>query len=50
VGIAAGAGGLVGAYVGASLQARIAEPPLRRLLGAVALLVAARYLYLGAAG
>jgi uncharacterized membrane protein YfcA len=49
VGIAAGAGGLVGAYIGASLQSRIPEPLLRRLLGWIALLIAARYLYLGAA-
>jgi hypothetical protein len=31
--IAAGAGGVIGAYVGASLQSRIPEPLLRRLLG-----------------
>jgi len=50
VGIAAGAGGLVGAYVGASLQSRIPERRLRRLLGWIALVIAARYLYLGATG
>ena len=50
VGIAAGAGGVVGAYIGASLQSRIPEPLLRRLLGWLARLIAARYLYLGAAG
>jgi uncharacterized protein len=50
VGIAAGAGGVIGAYVGASLQSRIPEPLLRRLLGGIAVLIAARYLYLGAAG
>jgi uncharacterized protein len=50
VGIAAGAGGVVGAYIGASLQSRIPEPLLRRLLGWLALLIAARYLYLGATG
>jgi uncharacterized membrane protein YfcA len=49
-GIAAGAGGLIGAWVGASLQSRIPESRLRRLLGWLALLIAARYLYLGAAG
>ncbi len=48
VGIAAGAGGLIGAYLGAGLQSRIPEPMLRRLLGGIALVVAARYLYLGA--
>jgi uncharacterized protein len=50
VGIAAGAGGVIGAYIGASLQSRIPEPLLRRLLGSIALLIAARYLYLGATG
>src|SRR4029077_21054493 len=49
VGIAAGAGGIIGAYLGASLQSRIPEPRLRRLLGWIALVIAARYLYLGAA-
>jgi uncharacterized membrane protein YfcA len=49
IGIAAGAGGFIGAYVGASLQSRIPEPLLRRLLGWIALLIAARYLYLGVA-
>jgi hypothetical protein len=47
VGIAAGAGGLVGAYVGAGLQSRIPEPLLRHLLGWIALAIAARYVYLG---
>jgi uncharacterized membrane protein YfcA len=50
VGVAAGAGGVIGAYIGAGLQSRIPEPLLRRLLGWTALLIAARYLYLGAAG
>jgi uncharacterized protein len=50
VGIAAGGGGVIGAYIGAGLQSRIPEPLLRRLLGWIALLIAARYLYLGAAG
>ena len=49
VGIAAGAGGLIGAWAGASLQSRIPESRLRRLLGWLALLIAARYLYLGVA-
>lgn len=49
VGIAAGAGGIIGAYIGAGLQSRIPEPLLRRLLGSLALLIAARYVYLGAA-
>ena len=50
VGIAAGAGGLIGAWAGASLQSRIPESRLRRLLGGLALVIAARYLSLGAAG
>jgi uncharacterized protein len=50
IGIAAGAGGVLGAYVGAGLQSRISEPALRRLLGWIALAIAARYLYLGASG
>jgi uncharacterized membrane protein YfcA len=48
VGIAAGAGGVIGAYIGAGLQSRIPEPLLRRLLGWIALVIAARYGYLGA--
>ena len=48
IGIAAGIGGIIGAYLGASLQSRIPEPTLRRLLGWLALLIAVRYLYLGA--
>jgi uncharacterized membrane protein YfcA len=48
IGIAAGAGGIIGAYVGATLQPRIPESALRHLLGFLALLIAARYLYLGA--
>ena len=50
IGIAAGAGGILGAYLGASLQSRVPEGTLRRLLGALALLIAARYLYLGVRG
>jgi len=50
IGVAAGMGGVIGAYLGASLQSRIPEPALRRLLGWLALVIAARYLYLGATG
>jgi uncharacterized membrane protein YfcA len=39
-----GAGGFTGAYCGARLQSRLPERSLRRLLGCVACLVAARYL------
>jgi uncharacterized protein len=38
-----GAGGFAGSYLGARLQSRIPERSLRRLLGVVACLVAARY-------
>jgi hypothetical protein len=50
VGIAAGLGGMVGAYVGASAQSRVPEAALRRLLGCLALVIAVRYLYLGTLG
>jgi hypothetical protein len=39
-----GVGGFAGAYCGARLQSRLPERSLRRLLGCVACLVAARYL------
>lgn len=38
------AGGFAGSYLGARLQRRLPEPALRRLLGLVACLVAARYI------
>jgi uncharacterized membrane protein YfcA len=44
-----GAGGFAGSYCGARLQSRLPERALRRLLGCVACLVAARYLQTGAA-
>jgi uncharacterized protein len=50
VGVAAGMGGIVGAYLGASIQHRIPDGRLRQLLGVVALAIAARYLYLGRVG
>lgn len=43
LGIAMGIGGLVGGYVGARLQPRVPEAALRRLLGAVCVLLAVRY-------
>jgi uncharacterized membrane protein YfcA len=43
VGIGAGLGGLAGGYVGARLQPRLPEQALRRLLGALAVLIALRY-------
>jgi len=39
-----GAGGFAGSYCGARLQRRLPERSLRRLLGLIACLVAARYL------
>jgi uncharacterized membrane protein YfcA len=41
-----GAGGFAGSYCGARLQSRLPERSLRRLLGCVACLVAARYFQL----
>jgi uncharacterized membrane protein YfcA len=47
VGLAMGAGGLLGAYVGAGLQSRMPEALLRRGLGVLALGLGVRYLVLG---
>lgn len=44
IGLASGLGGLVGGYVGASLQPYLPEPLLRRLLGLAAVAVALGYL------
>jgi uncharacterized protein len=44
IGLASGLGGLVGGYVGASLQPYLPEPLLRRLLGLAAVTVALGYL------
>lgn len=43
LGISMGLGGFVGSYAGARLQSRLPEASLRRLLGLIACLVAARY-------
>ncbi|MDW5596253.1 sulfite exporter TauE/SafE family protein [Conexibacter stalactiti] len=43
-GLALGAGGLAGSYLGATLQPRIPEAVLRRLLGVACILIAGRYL------
>jgi uncharacterized protein len=43
-----GAGGFIGSYLGARLQRRLPETTIRRLLGVLACVVAARYLQLGA--
>jgi uncharacterized membrane protein YfcA len=44
LGLFLGAGGFAGSYLGARLQSRLPEAALRRLLGAIACLVAVRYL------
>lgn len=44
VGAFLGAGGFAGAYCGARLQSRLPERSLRRLLGCIACVVAARYI------
>jgi uncharacterized membrane protein YfcA len=46
LGLALGAGGLAGSYLGASLQPRLPETALRRLAGALALVVGVRYVVL----
>jgi uncharacterized protein len=43
LGLCIGAGGFAGSYVGARIQSRVPEASLRKLLGLVACLVAARY-------
>jgi uncharacterized protein len=43
LGISIGLGGFAGSYTGARLQSRLPETSLRRLLGLIACLVAARY-------
>jgi uncharacterized membrane protein YfcA len=47
LGACLGAGGFAGSYCGARLQRHLPERSLRRLLGVVACLVAARYLQTG---
>jgi uncharacterized membrane protein YfcA len=39
-----GAGGFAGSYLGARLQRRLPEASIRRLLGLIACVIAARYL------
>ena len=50
IGITAGIGGVLGAYVGAGVQSRIPDARLRRLLGLIALAIAIRYLDLALTG
>ena len=46
-GIALGVGGLAGAYTGARIQSRLPELAIRRLVGALVIAIAARYLWSG---
>ena len=48
-GIALGLGGLVGAYAGARLQARLPETAIRRIVGVLVVAIGARYLWAGLA-
>jgi uncharacterized membrane protein YfcA len=50
LGACLGAGGFAGSYCGARLQRHLPERSLRRLLGVIACLVAARYLEVGFSG
>jgi uncharacterized protein len=47
LGLFLGAGGLFGGYLGASLQPRVPEQALRRVLGILALALGVRYLIVG---
>jgi uncharacterized membrane protein YfcA len=47
LGLFLGAGGLVGGYIGASIQPRIPEQSLRRVLGVLALALGVRYVLVG---
>jgi uncharacterized membrane protein YfcA len=49
LGLFMGAGGFLGSYLGARLQSRLPERSIRKLLGAIACLVALRYLEAGLA-
>jgi uncharacterized protein len=46
-GIALGAGGLAGAYVGARMQSRLPETKIRRIVGLLVLAIGGRYLWTG---
>jgi uncharacterized membrane protein YfcA len=50
LGACLGAGGFAGSYCGARLQSRLPERSLRRLLGVIACLVAARYIQTATTG
>jgi uncharacterized membrane protein YfcA len=46
-GLALGAGGLVGAYLGARLQSRLPDVAIRRIVGILVIAIGARYLWAG---
>lgn len=46
-GVALGAGGLAGAYIGARLQSRMPDLVIRRLIGALVIATGIRYLWAG---
>lgn len=50
IGLALGAGGLLGGYCGARIQPRLPEATIRRLLGALVTGIGARYAWLAARG
>jgi uncharacterized protein len=50
IGLALGAGGLLGSYLGARLQPHLPEELIRRVLGALVAAIGARFAYLAATG
>jgi uncharacterized membrane protein YfcA len=46
-GLALGAGGLAGAYLGARLQSRLPDVAIRRIVGILVIAIGARYLWAG---
>ena len=48
-GIALGAGGLAGAYMGARIQSRLPETVIRRIIGVLVMVIGVRYLWTGLA-
>lgn len=50
VGLALGAGGLLGGFLGAALQARLSDDAVRRALGGLVVAIGVRYAYLAGRG
>jgi uncharacterized protein len=46
-GIALGVGGIIGGYTGARMQSRLPDALIRRTVGILAIVIAARYLWSG---